>query len=148
MRQAQKDPAFTYNRFLLKPTYAAGQDNTIDTSSFNIDVAPAMWIDVSQLPSPTQQAGFPHFRTAFAEFYYKRHSESGPLDPGSFIDQVMTDYALYEGDIVGDWLTNMSPLYKLYKACIKYVVDHGPPERKNEAQQYQRVRSSGDKVDI
>ena len=137
------------SRFHIQPvssTYAAGHDNPIDTSSFNIGVAPAMLIN--QLPSPTQQAGLPHFRTAFAEFYYKRHFESGPLDPASFIDQVMTDYAHYDGDVVGDWLINMSPLYKLYKACIKYVVDHGPPQRKNEAQQHQRARSGGDKADI
>ena len=63
------------------------------------------------------------------------------LDPASFIDRIMTDYADYQGDPVGEWLQNMSPLYKLYKACLKYVVDHGPPEKRTEAARYTGVSS-------
>ena len=51
----------------------------------------------------------------------------------------MTDYATHESDVVGDWVQNMSPLYKSYKACLKYGIDNGTLRKKIEAKQYQGV---------
>ena len=78
-------------------------------------------------------------RLECVKFYYVHHFANGPFDPASFIDRIMTDYADYEQDVVGDWVANMSPLYKLYKACIKYVIEHGSLEISEEARRYQAV---------
>ena len=61
------------------------------------------------------------------------------MDPASFIDRIMTDYTNYETDVVGEWLENMSPPYKLYKACLQYGVSNGTPAKAIEARQYQGV---------
>lgn len=76
-----------------------------------------------------------------AEYYWRRHFENNSVDPASFIDRMMTDYANHESDVVGDWVQNMSPLYKSYRACLKYGIDNGTPRKKNEAKQYQGVFS-------
>jgi hypothetical protein len=76
---------------------------------------------------------------AFWNYYWPRHFESGPADPATFIDRVLTDYASHERDIVGEWLEDMSRLYKIYKACIKYGADRGTPAKAEEAKGYQGV---------
>jgi len=46
----------------------------------------------------------------------------------------MTDH---EGeDIVADWINNMSPLYKLYNACIHYGKNNGSSVKSLEARDY------------
>jgi hypothetical protein len=51
----------------------------------------------------------------------------------------MTDYADHEKDPVGGWINNMSPIYKAYRACLKYGVENGTPEKEREARGYQGV---------
>lgn len=78
-------------------------------------------------------------RTGIAKYYWPRHFECNPVDPASFIDRIMTDYANYERDVVGEWVVNMSPLYKSYRACLNYGVKNGTPRKAAEAKQYQGV---------
>lgn len=78
-------------------------------------------------------------RTRFAEYYWPRHFETNPVDPATFIDRVMTDYANYERDVVGEWLRSKTDLYKLYKACIQYGVKNGTRAKALEAGTYQKV---------
>ena len=63
------------------------------------------------------------------------------MDPASFIDRIMTDYATHERDVVGEWVDDMSPLYKSYRACLNHGVKNGTPRKAAEAKQYQGVLS-------
>jgi hypothetical protein len=106
----------------------------------NLTVSPLE--NVEELPIPPTDSTDKEeaqIRTAFVKYYYQRHFEAGPLDPARFLDQVMTDYATYQGDVVGKWIDNMSPLYKAYRAGIQYVIQYGSLEKKGEAAQYQGV---------
>ena len=76
---------------------------------------------------------------AFARYYWPRHFETNPADPASFIDRVMTDYAHYEGDVLGEWLDDMSTVYRIYKCCLQYGISHGTPAKAAEAKGYQGV---------
>lgn len=78
-------------------------------------------------------------RKGIAKYYWPRHFEHNPVDPASFIHRIMTDYANYERDVVGEWVEDMSPLYKAYKACLNYGVKNGTPRKAAEAKQYQGV---------
>ena len=51
----------------------------------------------------------------------------------------MTDYMDHETDPLGDWINNMSPIYKVYRACLKHGVKNGMPEKKGETSLYQGV---------
>ena len=75
----------------------------------------------------------------FVEYYWPRHFERNPVDPATFIDRIMTDYAHYEPDVVGEWLRNKSPLITLYKACLGYGTKHGTPGKALEAKGFQNV---------
>ena len=77
----------------------------------------------------------------FAEYYWPRHFEHSSVDPASFIDRIMTDYANYESDVVGEWVENMSPIYVLYRACLKFGVERGTPGKAIEAKRYQGVNT-------
>jgi hypothetical protein len=76
---------------------------------------------------------------AFWDYYWPRHFERGPVDPASFIDRVMTDYADHETNVVGEWVENMSRLYKIYRACLKYGAERGTPNKAAEAKSHQGV---------
>jgi len=89
--------------------------------------------------SGTSKKEAARIRLECAKFYYTEHFQNGPLDPASFIDRIMTDYSTYELDVLSDWITNMSPLYKLYKTFIKYVIEYGSTERIQEGRQYENV---------
>jgi hypothetical protein len=96
-------------------------------------------------PSPTETPQQKAITTRlFAEYYWPRHFETGAVDPASFIDRIMTDYANYEDDVVGRLLEDMSPVYKLYKECLQYGVTRGTPSKAIEARSYQRVLSLKD----
>ena len=75
------------------------------------------------------------------EYYAQNHLRRGPCDPWIFIDRLMTDYS-NQGNVVDDWIFNMSPLYKLYKKCLQYVAKHFP-EKRAEVQGFQGVIVSG-----
>jgi hypothetical protein len=74
-----------------------------------------------------------------AKYYWPCHFEHNPVDPASFIDRIMTDYANHKRDVVGEWVENMSPLYRAYKACLNFGVKNGTPRKAVEAKQYQGV---------
>jgi hypothetical protein len=76
---------------------------------------------------------------AFWDYYWPRHFEKGPVDPASFIDRVMTDYADHETNVVGKWVEDMSRLYKIYRACLNYGAARGTPNKAAEAKSYQGV---------
>lgn len=100
-----------------------------------------------ELPVPptsgTSKKEAARIRLECAKFYYTEYFQNGPLDPVSFIDRIMTDYSTYEPDVLGDWISNMSPLYKLHKAFINYVIQHGSTERIREGRQYENVIHPG-----
>jgi len=76
-------------------------------------------------------------RNSCVLFYCENHFKYGPCDPASFINRLMTDFAT-QGTIVDDWIINMSPLYKSYRACIAHLMKHYP-EKRAEAQVFQGV---------
>lgn len=84
---------------------------------------------------------------AFAQYYWRSHFESNPVDPATFLDRVFTDYADYEPDVLGQWLSldldapKMSSLYRLYKTCLNYGVNSGTRAKAAEAKRYQGVCS-------
>jgi hypothetical protein len=45
--------------------------------------------------------------------------------------------------IVKAWLQNRSPLYKAYRAYIKYATDYGTPDVQEKARKYQGVGNEG-----
>jgi hypothetical protein len=98
----------------------------------------------SRLPIPPNPDASPkeasRINRALAEYYWLRHFEKAEVDPASFFDRVMTDYADYEPDVVGEWLENMSVLYKLYKVCLNYGVSYGTPTKAAQAKSFQGVR--------
>jgi len=59
--------------------------------------------------------------------------------PTLFIDRMMTDYADHENDPLAEWLVDMQAVYKAYKACVKYGVENGSPEKAKEAESFQGV---------
>ena len=99
--------------------------------------------EMQYLPPPPCERNTPReisqVHQAFAQYYWPRHFESSQCDPASFFDRIMTDYARVDGDPVGEWLVNMSPIYKVYKACLKYGVENGTPKKALEAKRYQGV---------
>lgn len=98
----------------------------------------------SRLPSPPDPNAAPkdaaRINRVLAEYYWPRHFERGEVDPASFLDRVMSDYAHYEPDVVGNWLENMSVLYKLYKVCLNYGASYGTPAKAAQAKKFQGVR--------
>ena len=76
-----------------------------------------------------------------AAYYWRHHFETGPVEPSPFIHRMMTDYA--DQEVVGQWIKNMSPLYKLYNACINYGLNHGSPNKSIEARKFPGVKSLG-----
>lgn len=117
------------------------------TVHFDLPTQPSLPISNAasrpQLPEPPSAGKTPQqmskITRLFAEYYWPRHFEVASVDPAMFIDRIMTDYTNYETDVVGEWLENMSPPYKLYKACLQYGVSNGTPAKAMEARQYQRV---------
>ena len=105
--------------------------------------APSHRDEMQSLPPPPCERNTPReisqVHRKFAQHYWPRHFESSPCDPASFFDRIMTDYAPVDGDPVGEWLVNMSPIYKVYKACLKYGVENGTPKKSLEAKRYQGV---------
>ena len=97
------------------------------------------------LPVPPRAGDSPEVaadrRGKLAEYYWSRHFENGPLDPAPFLDRLFTDYATYEGNVVGEWLDNMSPPYKLYKKCLVHCIKNGSPDEQISARTYQKVTS-------
>jgi|SRR5271170_7906678 len=75
---------------------------------------------------------------ALAAYYWPHHFEVGPLEPAPFIHRIMTDYG--DDDIVGYWINNMSPLYRLFNVCIKYGLKHGSPNKCIEARNFPGVK--------
>ena len=77
-------------------------------------------------------------RQILAQYYWPLHFQKGPVDPASFLDRVMTDYAYYDQSMVLQWTENPSPVYTLYKACLAYAIQHG----RKEGEAYQQVLTS------
>jgi hypothetical protein len=100
----------------------------------------------SSLPPPPSEHNTPkkisQVHRAFAQYYWPRHFEKATCDPASFIDRVLTDYTDHETDPVGDWINNISPIYKAYRACLKYGAENGTPVKAQEARKYQGVFSN------
>lgn len=88
---------------------------------------------------PTETNTNTTLRMRFVEYYWLRHFERNPVDPATFIDRIMTNYAHFKPDVVGEWLRNMSPLMTLYKACLGYGTKHGTPGKAIEAKGFQNV---------
>lgn len=76
-----------------------------------------------------------------AAYYWSHHFEvSSTVAPAPFIHRIMSDYG---GDeIVGQWIKDMSPLYKLYNACISYGLKNGSQSKSMEARGYHGVASN------
>ena len=74
-----------------------------------------------------------------AEYYWPRHFERNTVDPASFIDRLMTDYATYESDVVNTWIDDMSLVYRIYKVCLNYGRKKGTPLKAQQAKSYQGV---------
>jgi hypothetical protein len=95
------------------------------------------------LPPPPCERNTPkqisQIHQLLAPYYWRLHFEENPCDPASFLDRIMTDFAVHENDPVGEWIVNMSPLYKAYRACLKYGADNGTPRKALEAKRYQGV---------
>ena len=91
--------------------------------------------DMSELPHP------PASNKDLAIYYWQNHFEaSSTLAPAPFIHQVMSDYG--NKDVVGQWIRDMSPLYRLYSACIAYGLKNGSPNKSLEARNYPGVVSN------
>jgi hypothetical protein len=94
-------------------------------------------------PSPTnsrQEAAL--INRGFCEYYWPRHFETGPVDPASFLDRILTDYSDYEGqDVIGAWLEDWNVPYKLYRSCLQYGATRGSPSKAVEVRAYQGVTS-------
>ena len=94
------------------------------------------------LPEPPSSDGTKpqaDIRGAFALYYWPRHFEQSSVDPVSFVERVFDDFAFCEDDIVGQWLENMSPLYKAYKACLQHGLRKGSPEKQKEVMNFRNV---------
>jgi hypothetical protein len=77
---------------------------------------------------------------AVSQYYWPRHFEHATsCAPALFIDRIMTDYADHEDDPVGGWIVDMSPIYKVYKVCLKYGTENGSPGKAREAKSLQGV---------
>ena len=82
---------------------------------------------------------------AFAKYYWPLHFERGSVDLASFLEKIFVDYADYEPDILGQWLSldmnasKMAPLYRLYKACLNYGVRAGTYANAEAAKKCQGV---------
>jgi len=100
---------------------------------------PNLPIPPASTNSPKQKA---QVNRAFAEYYWPLHFERNPVDPATFIDKLMTDYANYEPDVVGEWIKSMSPVYILYRACIHYGYMNGSPTKVEEIKPFQGVSFS------
>ena len=105
--------------------------------------------DVTPLP-PYNPESFPPnearkreaaMNLAFAEYYWPRHFERGPVDLASFLDRLFTDYTNHERDYIGEWTQNMSPVYRIYKVCLQYGSKNGTRSKAAEAKNYQGVFS-------
>ena len=88
-----------------------------------------------------QKSESARLRPNIADCYFAQHAQKSPLDPATFFDKMMTDYTSFEGDPVGKWIANKSPLYKSYNAYINYVVQHGQLDQKKQAKQFQNALS-------
>jgi hypothetical protein len=106
----------------------------------------ASYIQPIALPPPPSEKNTPkqiaQVHQALAPYYWRHHFERNPCDPASFIDRIMTDYAQHEGDPVGEWVENMSPLYRAYRACLNYGAKGGTPAKSLEAKRYQKVKGN------
>jgi hypothetical protein len=80
----------------------------------------------------------PASNDVLAAYYWPRHFEVGSVEPAPFIHQIMTDYG--DDDIVGHWIQNMSPLYRLYNVCVKYGLEYGSPNKRIELQKFPGVK--------
>lgn len=78
-------------------------------------------------------------RQALAEYYWVRHFETGLIDPASFIDRLMTDYARYDSGLVDEWLEDMSTPYQIYRTCLQHGVKYGRPDKAALAKSFQGV---------
>jgi hypothetical protein len=77
---------------------------------------------------------------AVSQYYWPRHFEhAASCAPALFIDRIMTDYADHQDDPVGAWIVDMSPIYKVYKVCLKYGTENGSPAKAAEAKTFQGV---------
>jgi hypothetical protein len=118
----------------VSPSASGSADEDISIATHN-----------SQLPIPPDPDYSPkdaaRVNRALAEYYWTRHFERKEVDIATFVDRLMTDYAFYEPDVVGDWLEDMSVVYKLYKVCLNYGASHGTPAKAAQAKLHQGVRS-------
>jgi len=94
-------------------------------------------------PAPTKENTpkvIAQINRAIAQYYWPRHFECAvSCRPALFIDRLMTDYGDHEDDPLAEWLDNMWAVYKAYKACVKYGVENGSPEKAKEAETFQGV---------
>lgn len=80
----------------------------------------------------------PASNVVLAAYYWACHFEQcSSVAPAPFIHRIMTDYGNY--DIVAEWISDMSPLYKLYNACINHGINNGSPVKSVEARNYPGV---------
>jgi hypothetical protein len=101
------------------------------------------------LPTPPSKSDSPPQVSskcnALAEYYWQRHFEQNSVDPASFIERLMTDYAEYKcneyEDIVSQWVDDMSLVYRIYKNCLNYGCHKGTRLKADQAKSYQGVES-------
>jgi hypothetical protein len=97
-------------------------------------------MNLPEPPSSDETKQQAKIREAFAIYYWPEHFEQSSLDPVSFIDRVLKDYASYETDIVGEWLeVSMAPVYKTYRSCLQYGLKNGSEAKRAEISKFRMV---------